>query len=82
MRKLYSQVGVSEAPKKITEEYLQLHFIPYLHIDRIPVFEAYLCRSNAVVQMFQQLPYLRFPIGEGLKSSYMSSLADTGEGFN
>ena len=39
-----SQVGVEEAPNKTHEKYLQLHFIPYLQSDRIPVFEASLCR--------------------------------------
>ena len=48
----------------------------------IPVFEAYLRRSNAVVQMSQQLPHLKFPIGEVPKTSYMYGLADTGSGFN
>ena len=32
--------------------------------------------------MYQQLPHLNFPIGEGPKSSYMSGLADTGSGLN
>ena len=48
----------------------------------IPVFEAYRRRSNAVVQMSQQLPHLKFPIGEVPNTSYMYGLADTGSGFN
>ena len=38
--------------------------------------------SNVVVEMSQQPPHLNFPIGEGLKLSYMSGLADTGSGLN
>ena len=48
----------------------------------IPVFEAYLRRSNAVVQMSQQLPHLKFSIGEGEKPPYISGLADTGARLN
>ena len=58
----HSQVGVAESPNNTKEEYLQLHFIPSLHSERISVFEAYLRRSNAVVQMYQQLPHLNLPI--------------------
>ena len=50
--------------------------------DRIPVFEASLRRSNVVVKMSQQLPYLNFPIVEGPKSSYIYGLDDTGAGLN
>ena len=32
--------------------------------------------------MYQELPYMNFPIGEGPKSSYMSGLADTGADLN
>ena len=35
---IYSQVVLVEAPKKMQEEYLQLHLIPYMQSDRIPVF--------------------------------------------
>ena len=80
--KIHSQVGVVESPKKLQEEYLQLHVIKSLQSDRIPVFEAYLRWSNAVVQMSQQLMHLNFPIEEVTKLSYMSGLADTGAGFN
>ena len=73
---------MAEAPKKMQEEYLQLHFIPYIQSDRVPVFEASLRRSNLVVQISQQLPHLNLPIGEVPKLSYMSSLADIGAGLN
>ena len=76
------QVSVSEAPNNIKEQSLQLQFIPYLQSERITVFEASLRRSNAVVQMTQQLPYLKFPIVEGSKSSYMYELADIGSRLN
>ena len=71
-----------EAPNNKKKEYLQLHFIPYLQSDTIAVFEASIRRSNVVVQMYQQLLYLKLPIGEGPKSSYMSGLDDTGAGLN
>ena len=58
----HSQVGVAESPNNTKEEYLQLHFIPSLQSERIPVFEVSLRRSNAVAQMYQQLMYLNFPI--------------------
>ena len=74
-------MDVEEAPNNTKEEYLHLNFIPSLHIDRIPVFEAYLHRSNAVVKISQQLPHLNFHIGEEPKSSHMSGLADTGAGL-
>ena len=61
--KIDSKVSVEEAPNKAQEEYMQLHFIPYQKSERIPVFEASLRRSNAVVQMSQQLPHLNLPIG-------------------
>ena len=77
-----SQVGVAEAPNNSMEEYLKLHFIPYLQSEKILVFEVSLCRSNVVVQMSQQLPHLIFPIGEGTKSSCMYGLADTGSRLN
>ena len=32
--------------------------------------------------MSQELPHITYPIGEGPKSSYMSVLADTGDGLN
>ena len=32
--------------------------------------------------MYQELPYMNFPIGEGPKLSYMSGLADTGADLN
>ena len=78
----HSQVGVSEALNNTNEEYLQLHFIPSLHSERILVFETYLHRSNVMVQISHQLPHLNFPIGEGPKLSYMYSLNDTGAGLN
>ena len=60
---------MSEAPKKAQEEYLPLHFIPYLKSDKIPVFETYLLRINVVVQMSQKLSHMNFPIREEPKSS-------------
>ena len=36
--RIHSQVSVSEAPNKIQKENLQLHFIPSLQSERIPVF--------------------------------------------
>ena len=80
--KILSQMVVVEATKKMQEKYLQLHFIPYLQSDGIPVFESYLLRSNTVVKMSQQLPHLNFHIGEGPKSYYMSGFSDTGYGSN
>ena len=50
--------------------------------ERIPLFEASLQILNVVAQMYQELPYMNFPIGEGPKSSYMSGLADTGSDLN
>ena len=50
--------------------------------DRITVFEASLCRLNVVVQVFQNLTHINFPIGEGPKSSYMSGLTDAGYRLN
>ena len=79
---IHSQVIVVEFPQKAQEEYLQLYFISYLQRDRIPVFEAYLRRSNLVVKMSEDLPYLNLPIWEGPKSSYMSGLANTGAVLN
>ena len=73
---------MSEAPNKMQEEYLQLHVIPFLQSERIPVFEASLHRLNVLVQMYQQLLYLNFPIGEGPKLSCMPGLAYTGAGMN
>ena len=35
-----------------------------------------------MVQTSQQLVHLKFPIGEGQKSSYMSGLANTGASLN
>ena len=58
---------MAEAPKKMQEEYLKVHFIPSLQSDRIPVFEASLRRLNAVVQMSQQMLYMNLPIGEVTK---------------
>ena len=80
--KIRSQMVVAEATKKMQGKYLQLHFIPYLQSDGIPVFESYLLRSNTVVKMSQQLPHLNFHIGEGPKSSYISRLSDTGARLN
>ena len=60
----HSQVKVTEAPKKMQVKYIQLHFIPYLQSDRIPLFEASLRRSNSVGKMSQELPHLNFRIGE------------------
>ena len=40
---------MEEVPKKTQESYLQLHFIPFLHIDRIPLFEASIQIPKAVV---------------------------------
>ena len=68
---------MEEAPNKIQEEYLQLHFIQSLYSDRFPLFEESLLRSNAVVQMSQQLPHLKISIVEEQKLSHMSGLADT-----
>ena len=75
-------MGLAEAPNNMKEEYLQLPFIPSLQSEGIPVFEAYLRRSNTVVQMSQQLPQLNFTIVEGKKSSYMYGLNDTGAWLN
>ena len=63
----HSQVGVAESHNNTKDEYLQLQFIPSLQSERIPVFDASIRRSNAVVQMSQQLPHLKLPIGEGPK---------------
>ena len=52
---MHSQVGVLEAHKNIQDKYLQLHFIPSLYSNRIPVSEENLRRLYAVVQMSQQL---------------------------
>ena len=71
-------MGVAEAPNNNKGKYLQLHFIPSLQSERIPVFEVSLRRSTAVIQMYQHLLHINFPIGEGPKSSHMSGLADTG----
>ena len=73
---------MEKSPNNIQEECLKLHFITYMKSDRIPVFEASLGRSNAVVQTFQQLPHVNFPIGEVLKLSYMSVLSDIGAWLN
>ena len=75
---IHNQVSVTEAPKKMQEEYLQLQFIPSLHSESIPVFEALLRRSNAVVQMSQLLPHLNLSILEVPKSYYMYISAGTG----
>ena len=64
------------------EGYLQLHFIPSLQSEMIPIFETYIRRSKAVVQISKQLPHLNFPIVEGQKSSYMFVLVNTGTGLN
>ena len=53
-----------------------------MHSYRIPLFEASLRRSNAVVKMYQQFPHLKLPIEERPKQSYMSGLADIGDGLN
>ena len=45
----HGQVSFIEAPNKTYKEYLQLHFISYIKIDRIPVFEASVRISNVVV---------------------------------
>ena len=71
-----------EALKKTQEEYLQLHFIPYMQSDTIAVFEKSLHRSNAMVQISHQLLYINLIIVKGPKSSYMSVLVDTGAGLN
>ena len=47
--KILSQLSMEESPNKTQEEYLQLHVIPYLNNQRIPLFEASIHRSNAVV---------------------------------
>ena len=75
--KNHGQVIVTEAPKNKQEEYLQLHFIPYLQSDRIPLFEPYICRSNEVVKMSYHLLYLNLPIRDGTISSNMFGLANT-----
>ena len=54
------------------EEYLQLHFILYIQIERIPV----------LVQIYHRFMYLYFLIGEGGKSSHIFCLDNTGPGFN
>ena len=73
---------MAKATKKKQEEHLQQHFIPSLQIDRIPVFEASIRRSNVVLQMNHQFTYLNLPIEEGHKSPYMSGLDETGAGSN
>ena len=75
-------MSVAEAPKNTQEKYLQLHFISSIKSERIPVFEEYLCRSNAVVIMSEKLPHTDLPIGEGPILSNMFVLADTGAGLN
>ena len=59
----HGQVGVAKAPNNMEDEYLQLHVFPSIQSERIPVFEESLRRSNAVVQISQQLPHINFPIG-------------------
>ena len=49
--KNYSQVGVTEAPKEIQEEYPKINFIPALQSDRSTAFEASLLILNAFVEM-------------------------------
>ena len=73
---------MSEAPNKIQEEYIQLHFIAYQQSEKTPVFEAYLRISNVVVKMYQKLPHMNFQTGEGPRSSNMFGLADTGAELN
>ena len=75
-------MSLAEASKKTQEEYLKLHFIPYLQSEMIPVFEASISRSNAVVKMSQQFPHLNFQIVEGPISSKMFVLSDTGSGLD
>ena len=61
---------------------MQLHFIPYLHSDIIPIFEASLRRSNTVVQMSHQLPHLNLPIVDRPRYSNMFRLSNTGSGLD
>ena len=75
-------MSMTEAPKYMNEEYLQLNFFPYTKSERISVFEASLYRSNTVVKMSQKLPHLKLQILKGPKPSYMSGLADAGSGLN
>ena len=56
-----------EAPKNTQKECLQLHFIPYLQSEMIPVFEAYLHRSNAVVKDVSAVDTSELPYGIGTK---------------
>ena len=49
---------------------------------RIAVFKAFLSRSNTVVQIYRQLPHLKFPIGERPKLSYMYGWTNKGVGLN
>ena len=81
-KQINGQVGEVESPKKMQGEYLLLKFISYLQSDTITVFEASLCRSNAVVQISQNLTHMNFTIGERPKPSYMSGLANIGAGLN
>ena len=57
--KIHGHLKVEESPKEMQEHYLQLHFIPYLYSEIIPLFEASICRSNAVVQRSHQLVHLK-----------------------
>ena len=56
--------------------------IPYIYNKIITVFESSLFSLYAVFKMSQKLPHLNFPMGEGLKSSYMLGLDNTGSGLN
>ena len=73
---------MAEALNKTQEKYLQLRLISFMQIEGIPVFEAYLRRSNAFVQMYLQLTHLNIQIGEGPRSSNMFGLDDTGSRLN
>ena len=73
---------MTESHNKKQEEYLKLHFIQYMQSERIPIFEAYLSRSNAVVQMPQKLLHLNLPIGEGAIFYNKLGWENTGYGLN
>ena len=72
---------MAEEPNNTQEEYLQLYFIPSLQYNIILLFKASVRRSNAVAQMSQKLPQLKFTIGEVPRPSNMFGLADKGSGL-
>ena len=70
-----------EITNKSKGGYLQLYFILSLHIEIFPLFEANITNLNLVVEMSQQFPQLKFPMGKVHGSSNMLILADTGAGL-